>query len=284
MLLFKKTTDLENYLNSLRRQKKIIGFVPTMGALHDGHLELVRSAKAANCDFVVASIFVNPTQFNDPKDLERYPRTPGNDIKLLMSVDCDALFMPDNVQEIYPKDRDLTVHLDFGVLEKVMEGHFRPGHFEGMATVVNRLLEIIGPCQLFMGQKDYQQLSVVRNMILQLKIPATLNMVATRRESDGLAMSSRNVRLTPEMRAAAPIIYQILLKIKRELHEKTFDLLKKEGMNRLVAAGFRPEYVELSDGISLQPCSEISDSNFIVCCIATWAGDVRLIDNMEMTN
>jgi pantoate--beta-alanine ligase len=282
MLLFKKTTDLENYLNSLRRVKKIIGFVPTMGALHDGHLELVRAAKTAQCDFVVASIFVNPTQFNDPKDLEKYPRTPGNDLKLLMSVDCDALFMPDEVAEIYPQGRDLTVHLDFGVLETVMEGHFRPGHFEGMATVVNRLLEIIGRCKLFMGQKDYQQLSVVRNMIGQLNIPAELNMVETRRESDGLAMSSRNVRLTPEMRAAAPIIFNILAKIKAEIHQKSFDLLKKEGMDALTEVGFRPEYVELSDGISLQQVAKITDSKFIVCCIATWAGDVRLIDNMVM--
>ncbi len=282
MRLFKTTSALQNHLNKLRQKGKVIGFAPTMGALHEGHLDLVRSARAAGCDFVFASIFVNPTQFNDPKDLEKYPRTPERDTEMLVSAGCDALFMPEKVIEIYPPGRDLTVRLDFGLLDKVMEGQFRPGHFQGMATVVKRLLEIAGPCKVFMGQKDYQQLSIVRNMISQLRLPVELVMVETKREADGLAMSSRNTRLTPEMRLAAPVIFKVLSCAKSEIGQNPFDLIKKQAIDELAKAGLKPEYFELSDGISLQPVENAMSSDFIVACIAAWAGDVRLIDNMVM--
>lgn len=282
MRLFKKTETLQKHLDKLRQKGKTIGFAPTMGALHEGHLDLIRAAKSTGCDFVFASIFVNPTQFNDPKDLEKYPRTPERDTELLISAGCDGLFMPDKLAEIYPIGRDLTVRLDFGALDKVMEGQFRPGHFQGMATVVNRLLEIAGPCRLFMGQKDYQQLSIVRNMISQLKLPVELVMVETKREQDGLAMSSRNTRLTPEMRAAAPVIFQVLSTAKSEIEHKAIDLIKKQALETLTRAGLKPEYFELVDGISLQPLGTVAGADFIVACLAAWAGEVRLIDNMVM--
>ena len=157
MFIFQKVADLQAFLHAARAEKKSIGFVPTMGALHAGHLDLVQKAKSA-CDIAVVSIFVNPIQFNDRKDLEVYPRTPDQDVAALISAGCDALLMPP-VDEIYPPGMDLTVQLDFGPLEKVMEGVFRPGHFKGMATVVKRLLDIVEPDRLLMGQKDFQQLN-----------------------------------------------------------------------------------------------------------------------------
>ena len=179
MLIFKKVADLQHWL---ARQKPPVGFAPTMGALHEGHLELIRMAKRDGC-IAVASIFVNPSQFNDPKDLERYPRTPEKDAALLFSAHCDALFIPP-VSEVYPPGQDFTITLDFKHLDKVMEGEFRPGHFKGMASVVHRLLDIVRPQRLYMGQKDYQQLSIVRDMIGQLGMSVELVMCPTVREPE----------------------------------------------------------------------------------------------------
>ncbi|MCB0576710.1 MAG: pantoate--beta-alanine ligase, partial [Saprospiraceae bacterium] len=251
MLIFKKVADLQAWLNGERNTGKSIGFAPTMGALHDGHLDLVRMAKK-ECDRAVVSIFVNPTQFNDPKDLEKYPRTPEKDAALLIGVDCDVLFIPP-VEEVYPPGLDLTVHLDFGQLDQVMEGEFRPGHFKGMATVVNRLLDIVQPHRLYMGQKDFQQLTIVRNMLAQLHSPVELVMCPTRREADGLAMSSRNVRLSPAMRAAAPVIYQTLVWAKETFPEQAATAVRASATARLSEAGLRPEYFDIVDGITLQP-------------------------------
>lgn len=276
MLIFKKVADLQRWLSS---QKAPIGFAPTMGALHEGHLELIRMAKRDGC-IAVASIFVNPTQFNDPKDLEKYPRTPEKDAALLVTADCDALFIP-SVEEVYPPGMELTIHLDFRQLDQVMEGEFRPGHFKGMATVVHRLLDIVQPHRLYMGQKDYQQLSIVRDMIRQLNLPCELVMCPTVREADGLAMSSRNVRLTPGMRAAAPVIHQTLQWAKTALAagQKSVDI-QQEAMRRLSAAGLRPEYFEVVDGVTLLPVEDRNASNFVVACTAAFAGEVRLIDNL----
>ncbi len=278
MLLFKTVKDLQAWHTTQRRGRRSIGFVPTMGALHEGHLELVRMARRAG-DLAVASIFVNPTQFNDPKDLEKYPRTPGRDMELLLSADCDAIFLP-SVEEVYPAGIDLTVHLDFRQLDQVMEGAFRPGHFAGMATVVKRLLDIVQPQRLYMGQKDFQQLSIVRDMLRQLKSPIELVMCPTVREADGLAMSSRNMRLTPEMRQAAPVIYQTLEWAKTAFQTRPAAEVQVEAMERLHTAGLRPEYFELADGISLLPVKAWNDSPFVVACVAAWAGEVRLIDNL----
>ena len=278
MKIFRKVKDLQSCLEQEREAGRHIGFAPTMGALHDGHLELIRMAKHDET-FTVASIFVNPTQFNDPRDLEKYPRMPEKDAELLLSVHCDALFMP-TVDEVYPPGKDLTLHLDFDALATVMEGEFRPGHFQGMATVVNRLLDIVKPDKLYMGQKDYQQLCIVRNMIGQLQLPVDLVMCPTVREADGLAMSSRNLRLTPDMRAAAPIIYASLQALKTEFKKEPAAVVIQKANDRISGAGLRPEYVEVVDGITLQPVQRWQDAELIVACVAAFAGEIRLIDNL----
>ncbi len=278
MLIFKKVADLQQWLNDKRQAHQSIGFAPTMGALHQGHLELIHLAKRRG-DTVVASIFVNPTQFNDPKDLEKYPRMPEQDAALLITANCDALFMP-AVEEVYPPGMDLTVRLDFGPLEQVMEGIFRPGHFAGMATVVKRLLDIVQPHHLYMGQKDFQQLSIVRSMLRQLRSPIELVMCPTVREADGLAMSSRNVRLRPAMRAAAPIIYQSLLAAQKAFRTQSVSAIQTRALQQMRDAGLVPEYFELVDGFTLLPVAKQGDSSFVVACTAVFAGEVRLIDNL----
>lgn len=282
MHLCQTVADLQRLLDEHRRAGKTIGFVPTMGALHAGHLSLVQAAKS-DCDVAVVSIFVNPTQFNDPKDLEQYPRMPEQDAALLRTAGCEALFMPP-VEEVYPPGRDLRVTLDFHPLDQVMEGAFRPGHFAGMATVVKRLLDIVQPHRLYMGQKDFQQLTIVRDMLRQLGSPIELVMCPTAREADGLAMSSRNLRLTPAMRAAAPVMYAALLEAQVAFEHEPAAAVQARATERLQAAGLRPEYVELVDGITLLPVERWADSPFVVACVAAWAGDVRLIDNLVLKN
>ncbi len=282
MLVFQRNADLQAWVAQEKKDGKKIGFAPTMGALHEGHLDLVRAA-AVRGDQAVVSIFVNPTQFNDPKDLEKYPRTPGRDLHLLLHAPCAAGYMPP-VEEVYPPGQDLSLTIDFGALDKTMEGAFRPGHFAGMATVVNRLLDVVKPDRLYMGQKDYQQLSIVRDMIRQLDLPVALVMVPTRREPDGLAMSSRNVRLTPDMRAAAPAIYRTLLDARKRFAEMPAAKVQEWAFSELRRAGLLPEYFELVDGVSLLPVHTFSDSHFVVACTAVKAGEIRLIDNEVMKN
>ncbi|MDX2133302.1 MAG: pantoate--beta-alanine ligase [Saprospiraceae bacterium] len=282
MLVFQRNADLQAWVAQEKKDGKNIGFAPTMGALHEGHLDLVRAADARG-DRAVVSIFVNPTQFNDPKDLEKYPRTPGRDLHLLLGTACAAVYMP-TVEEVYPPGRDLSVKIDFGTLDKTMEGAFRPGHFAGMATVVNRLLDVVKPDRLYMGQKDYQQLSIVRDMIRQLDLPVALVMVPTRREPDGLAMSSRNVRLTHDMRAAAPAIHRTLLGARERFPDMPAAQVQEWAFSALRQAGLAPEYFELVDGFSLLPVQLFADSNFVVACTAVKAGEVRLIDNEVVKN
>lgn len=278
MLIFKKVADLQHWIS---HQKSPIGFAPTMGALHEGHLELIRMAKRDGC-IAVASIFVNPTQFNDPKDLEKYPRTPEKDAALLVTANCDALFIPP-VEEVYPPGMELTIDLDFRQLDQVMEGVFRPGHFKGMATVVHRLLDIVRPHRLYMGQKDYQQLSIVRDMISQLSMPCELVMCPTVREADGLAMSSRNVRLSPDMRAVAPCIHQTLQWAKTALKAgQSAAAIQATALQNLADAGLRPEYFDIVDGVTLLPVQDRNSHEFIVACVAAFAGEVRLIDNLVL--
>lgn len=280
MFLFKKVVDLQKYLHNKRETGSNIGFVPTMGALHEGHLSLIRQSKE-QCDITICCIFVNPTQFNDEADLVKYPRTTGPDIEKLTSVDTEVLFLP-SVKEVYPPGLDTSLNLDFGDLALVMEGEFRPGHFDGMAQVVWRLLSIIGPDKLFMGQKDFQQFAIVQNMLEQMQSNIELIMCPIVREVDGLAMSSRNLRLTPEHRAAAPIIQKTLIGAKSMLDESTPEEVKNWAMDQLKYLDFRPEYFEIVDGVSLQPVKSFKDSNFLVACTAVWAGEVRLIDNIVL--
>ncbi len=280
MLIFKKVADLQFWIQQERDRGRSIGFAPTMGALHNGHMELIRLARRDG-HRTVASIFVNPTQFNDLKDLEKYPRTPEKDLLLLHDTGCDAVFMPE-VEEVYPAGKDFYIDLDFRQLDEVMEGVFRPGHFVGMATVVHRLLDIVQPQSLYMGQKDFQQLTIVRDMISQLRMPIELVMCPTVRESDGLAMSSRNMRLSPDMRNTAPAIYRTLHWAKAEMLHHAASEIENEAMQKLSDAGLQPEYFEIVDGISLLPVENWEGSNFIVACTAAFAGEVRLIDNLVL--
>lgn len=283
MYFFTQIGPLRQFLHTQLQKGESIGFVPTMGALHMGHLSLIKQSKEAD-SLVVCSIFVNPTQFNDPKDLERYPRTPDKDIEMLLSVGCDVIFMPE-VAEIYPAKASPTTKIELGHLEEVMEGRFRPGHFAGVAQVVEQLLLIVQPQKIYMGQKDFQQVAVVRSLIRQLALPVTLVMSPTIREADGLAMSSRNVRLTPAHRSLAPLIYQTLLQAQDELKEaySSPEQVAVKYMAVLAAAGFKPEYFEIVDAETLLPVTSSAAPRQMVACVAAWLGEVRLIDNLLLT-
>ena len=277
MELFKKKLDLELALDQDRASGLTIGFVPTMGALHEGHLSLVDRAGAEN-DRVVVSIFVNPNQFNDPNDLKNYPRTLEADLALLTSHRCDYLFLPD-VTEIYPEPD--TRKFDFGTLETVMEGRFRPGHFNGVAQVVSRLFDIVHPNIAYFGQKDFQQYSIIKRMCALLCFPITIVPCEIVRETDGLAMSSRNALLTAEHRAVAPQIYRIL---QEALCESVFSTPEevKIGVSEKIGkiALLRLEYFEIVDELTLQPVHSWEQKGKKVGCIAVYAGQVRLIDNL----
>jgi pantoate--beta-alanine ligase len=278
MYVFHFGSDLQRYLSAQRLAHRAIGFVPTMGALHEGHLLLVRRAIEFG-DLPVCSIFVNPTQFNDPNDLLRYPRTPEQDILLLAKAGCQVLFLP-AVEEIYPPNVQASQQFTFGHLEKVMEGAFRPGHFQGVAQVVSRLLNLVQPSRLFMGQKDFQQTAIVASMLRQSGSPVDLRIVETMREADGLAMSSRNARLNPQWRLVAPVIYQTLKEAQRLYASASPDAICQGAMETLLNAGLRPEYFNIVDGSTLMPVTDPSEASFVVACTAAWAGDVRLIDNL----
>ncbi len=278
MYQFKKVIDLQHYITTLKSKGLTVGFAPTMGALHEGHLSLLRMAKA-ECDISVCSIFVNPTQFNDDSDLEKYPRTIPEDIAILTKIDTDIVFIPP-VSEVYPPSLDTTLKLDFAELATVMEGAFRPGHFDGMAQVVNRLLDIVQPDKLYMGQKDYQQFAIVQNMLHQLDSDIKIVRCPIIREADGLAMSSRNVRLKSELRQQVPRIYQALLKVKEMAPHFPVQEIKDTFAESLDLPEFRLEYIEIADGETLQPVTNIEEHKSVVACVAVWAGDVRLIDNI----
>ena len=279
MLLFKRVSDLEKYLNSIKNKGLQIGLVPTMGALHRGHISLIDTARQ-ECDVVVASIFVNPTQFNNAKDLEKYPRTPVHDIEMLAESGCDILFLPD-VSEIYPNGMTPSVKFNFGKLDRILEGSFRPGHFDGMAQVVHRLLEIVNPNNLFVGQKDFQQATIISRMLDLIKSKTKMVVCPIQREADGLAMSSRNVRLTPEDRAVASLIHKVLVEANERVGEYSPSEIQKSALTRLKSEPrFKIEYFDVVDGRTLLPIQLFEDTDFAVAVVAVWVGDVRLIDNM----
>ena len=225
MYIFRKIADLKAYLAQLRESGKRIGFVPTMGALHAGHISLIEEANKGS-DVTVCSIFVNPTQFDNADDLKKYARNLPKDAKMLGDALTNVLFAP-NVEEVYPPNLDTEVDLDFGQLTKVMEGRFRTGHFEGMVQVVTRLLNIVEPDSLYMGQKDFQQAAIVKNMLQQQKRKTKLVVCPIIREPHGLAMSSRNVRLAPDDRKLAKVLHEALLETKQNLAKKDIASLKK---------------------------------------------------------
>ncbi|PSL43762.1 pantoate--beta-alanine ligase [Chitinophaga niastensis] len=283
MYLFKRSTDLKKHLDLVRKSNKSIGFVPTMGALHNGHLSLIQSARKKN-DVVVCSIFVNPTQFNDPKDFEKYPITIEEDIKKLNDASTDILFLP-SVEEMYPEGLESDVQYDFGNLETILEGKFRPGHFQGVGRIVHKLLDIVQPDKLFMGQKDLQQCLIIRRLLTITTSSVALMICPTEREKDGLAMSSRNARLSPAARKKAVAIFQALETLKSNFgkglhflegaHEAFEDLQKK---------GFEPEYVEILtlDDNTLHHIDQPPGNSPVIAAVAAWLDGVRLIDNMVL--
>ena len=263
---------------ALDNTTKSVAFIPTMGALHEGHLSIINEGKKV-AEVTVVSIFVNPTQFNQKSDLDKYPRTLEKDAALLEGQEVDFLFAPAE-SEIYPEGLDTKVDVDFGELVKVMEGAFRPGHFTGVAQVVKRLLDIVQPQFLIMGQKDFQQFTIIQHMINILRIPTELVVCKIMREENGLAMSSRNERLSISTRKKAGIILKVLESISRRAETRDINFLKDYAARKLNDPPFKLEYIEFVNGRTLQPINYYQQCEYVVVCLALWADEVRLIDNI----
>jgi pantoate--beta-alanine ligase len=280
MILFKKSADLHKWVEDQRKKQKTIGFVPTMGALHPGHLSLVQEARLKT-EITVSSIFINPTQFNDPADFKKYPVTLEKDIDMLEEAGNHVLFLPE-VNEIYPDGLAATHQYDLGYIETVLEGKYRPGHFQGVCQVVQRLLEIVTPDMLFLGQKDYQQCMVLEKMIHLLNWQDRVSIVIcpTLRESDGLAMSSRNMRLSAEERSKAPLLYQALNYIRRNLKPGDMNTVLDSARRSLEENGFRVDYIEIAEQNTLTPVRSWDGRLSLVALVAAYSKDVRLIDNI----
>lgn len=278
MQVFKYVKKLQETVATQRKAGKRIGFVPTMGALHKGHTSLIERAIAEN-DYVICSIFVNPTQFNDATDLVKYPRTINADLGKLYAAECSAVFVP-TVAEIYPENAAPTPVIDFGKLMEVLEGAHRPGHFDGMVQVVHRLLDIARPDTLYMGQKDYQQQAIIRHMLKAIASDIQLNTCETIREKDGLAMSSRNTRLTEAQRAIASTIHATLTSVAEKTGKQSIQDLEIWAMEQLTKKGFVVDYFSIVDGNSLQPIETVETAETVVAATAAYLGDIRLIDNL----
>ncbi len=279
MIIIKQAALLQEFIQRQTASGKQIGFIPTMGALHPGHLNLVRIS-GQKCDITVCSIFVNPTQFNDPGDFTKYPQRIEKDIFLLEKSTADVLFIP-SVKEVYPDGLDKLENYDLGALEQLMEGKFRPGHFQGVCQVMNRLLRMVRPAMVFMGSKDYQQCLVVSKMLESLDFKVILERCPTVRETDGLAMSSRNLRLTAGQRATAPFIYQLLINAAIAITPGNNGPVLAAAIRKL-SLQFKPDYVELADARTLEPVQVWDGITPLVLLVAAYLGDVRLIDNVQI--
>lgn len=280
MKIVKTIKELKHSLLQNRQENKKIGFVPTMGALHEGHLSLVENCVREN-DICVVSIFVNPTQFNDKRDLETYPRNLEQDCGLLQPAGCDYVFVP-SVEEMYPEPD--TRQFDFGAISQVMEGAYRPGHFNGVAQIVSKLFFAVEPDNAYFGEKDFQQIAVIRSMVKQLDIPVEIHACPILREADGLAMSSRNVRLTAEQRQKAPLLARTLKESIKFVPEKGVQWVHDYVVSTINAEPvMRVEYYEIVDGETLQSIHNWSDADDIVGCLTVYCGEVRLIDNIRYT-
>jgi pantoate--beta-alanine ligase len=278
MILFKRSEDLRQWVLEQKNKGKITGFVPTLGALHEGHMQLINACRSM-VDQTICSIFVNPVQFNDPKDFEKYPVSIEQDIQMLHHAGTDVVFLP-SVEDIYPQGQTSLEIYDLGPLETLLEGRFRPGHFQGVSQVMSRLLKLVQPDHLFMGQKDFQQCLVVQRLIEIMHLPVQFHTVPTVREADGLAQSSRNRRLTAEQRKNAVAISQVLNEIRGKLSSGDAGELLKQAQEKLDAAHFKTEYVSIARATDLQPITEWNGKEKAVALIAAFQGDVRLIDNM----
>ncbi len=280
VLIFKKINHLKAYLHQKKKQGQSVGFVPTMGALHSGHLSLIQASQAANT-LTVCSIFVNPTQFNNPADLEKYPRLIEKDIVLLEKQGCNILFYPD-VNEMYNQGEALP-QIDLLGIDLRLEGEHRPGHFKGVATIVKKLFDAVEPHRAYFGQKDFQQVMVVKTLVQQLNMGIEIISVPTRRESNGLAMSSRNLRLTDAERQHAAIIYNTFLWAKQQLLTVPPKEVEAAAAQRINATnGATVEYFSLADAHTLAPVEVYNPAQKVVALTAVNMGAVRLIDNMLM--
>ncbi|MCK5838708.1 MAG: pantoate--beta-alanine ligase [Bacteroidales bacterium] len=277
MKVFEKIFETRNFLKAIKARGLSVGFVPTMGALHRGHIFLIEQSLKEN-DITVCSIFVNPIQFNKKSDLENYPRETSSDFQKLKLSGCDMVFMP-SIDEMYPEP--VNTQYDFGQLDKVMEGKHRPGHFNGVAIVVQKLFEIIMPGRAYFGEKDFQQLAIIQYLVKKNNIPVDIVPCPIIREDDGLAMSSRNVRLTPAERKDAPVIFKLL----QQAREK-FSSLPVEALSKWVKEEFKKhppiklEYFEIVDMETLQPVKKWDECKKIIACVAVHLGKIRLIDNI----
>jgi pantoate--beta-alanine ligase len=278
MQILTTAAGLQAYTEQARQAGQRVGLVPTMGALHAGHIQLVQAARA-ECNEVIASIFVNPTQFNNADDFRLYPRVPEADAALLEPAGCTALFVP-SVEEMYP--RPTVLRFDFGALEQVMEGAHRPGHFNGVATVVSKLFHLARPHRAYFGQKDWQQVAVVKQLVADLSFDLEIVACPTIREADGLAMSSRNRRLDAPARAVAPLLYQVLSAAAAQVRQGVRPTLVQADALTMLAQepSINPEYVEIADAQTLQPLAEYVPGRAVVLCLAAHLGGVRLIDNV----
>ncbi len=279
MKVIRDNKRLEEWVQAQKKMGRRIGFVPTMGALHEGHLTLIRTSKLKS-DVTVCSIFVNPTQFNDAKDLEKYPRNVARDKTLLEGESVDLLYLPD-VKAMYPSGTDAWEPIEFESLDEVLEGAFRPGHFQGVAQVVHRLLKLVRPDELYMGQKDFQQVAIIRRMLNLKNISVDLVVVPIVRELHGLAMSSRNERLSSIDRMRAAKLYEVLNYIKLGFEEgRALDEVLNEGRSMLDFPDFRLEYLEVCERTQLRSLTSWGKQYEMVALVACWVGEVRLIDNV----
>lgn len=279
MKIIRTVKELKEAVNALKAEGKSVGLVPTMGALHDGHISLVERARSGN-DAVVVSVFVNPTQFNNPDDLRTYPRTEEADCRRLDEAGVDIAFIP-TVEEMYPEPD--TRQFDLGAVAAVMEGAMRPGHFNGVAQVVSRLFAMVNPDRAYFGEKDFQQIAVIRRMVELEKFPIEIVSCPIKRESDGLALSSRNVRLSAHQREIAPNIHRVLKEsVGRKLAGASLEEVKHWVIDSINAyPEMEVEYYEIVNAADMQPVAEWGDCSEPVGCITVYLGDVRLIDNIK---
>jgi pantoate--beta-alanine ligase len=280
MKVFSGIHAIREYLLRDRSAGKSVGFVPTMGALHDGHLSLIRRSIGEN-DLTVCSIFVNPVQFNNKKDLVNYPRTLDHDLKILEKTGCDLVFAPGD-EEMYPNGEAGNIDIDFGYLDKILEGKFRPGHFKGVAIVVNKLFEIVEPDKAYFGKKDYQQFLIISEMVKKFNLPVEIVPCPVIRDPDGLAMSSRNMRLTIGERIIAPLIYETLSGVKEKAGTIPVKKLKEWAVRKIMKnPAFVVEYIEIADKNTLLPTENWKTIEKDIVLAAVKLNDIRLIDNIE---
>ena len=281
MILFKHSKDLRSHIEKIRHNDLRIGFVPTMGALHPGHISLIEKSKNET-DIAVCSIYVNPVQFNNREDYKNYPAKIEADILMLEKSGCDILFLPGG-KEIYPDENAKKKHFDIGYLETILEGKYRPGHFQGVCLVVEKLLRIVEPTHLFLGQKDFQQSLIIIKLASLICKNLEVIIAPTLRESNGLAMSSRNLRLTDEEKDIAAELYKSLVQIKEELAPGEIQSLKKKVTSKLEDWGFKIDYLEIAIAENLEIIDSLTSTEGLIILVAAFLNNVRLIDNLLVT-